>query len=804
MKITQPFSLKINLCASVTILLCFFSVSALSQKSIIDSLAAVEQKTPDDTGKFDVMYAIGRQLGITGQYEKALLQIERLQSLIKIISSKPYSKNKLVQQRLLSENARVQNFKGVIYHRQSKYKEALDCYFKALKAREELNDRQGMAMACNNISGTYGILGDEVNELKYLELATTNFNLVNDKKGLGQAYYNQSLYYYRHGELDKAIETNLKAQKMSEEAGDIISITHCLLHTGVIYKELGNHEESNNYYRKALTLAEQTGDKVAKGYIYSNIAINYKYKGDYENSFKFQRLALQTQVELDDKKNIANVYLNTGQLFAEIMEQKFSVRDSSLAKQMQDSAIECYSRSKEIFEALGEKTDYAKVLCELGRIFTIKKDFEKAESFLNKGLNFTTQSGDRKEKMYAYLCLSDLFSLKQEPAEALKYHRLYSSLRDSIFNETTAKTITELNTKYETGKKEKQIVLLEKQQEINRIELILKQEQINKQALADKDKTQTIMLVSKDNEIKGLQVIKQSVELEKQKEETEKKKSEVVLLYKETELQQARLQKVKLTQSFTFLGIIALLLFGGFTYYRFRQRKQLSEKLSLSLAELKQTQKQLLDAELERAQENVRLRISRDIHDEIGSNLTKISLLSELVSSNGENHDAESNKSLNEISHYATSVNNSLSEIIWAVNPKQDTLDSLLAYMRNHSHSFLQDTGISLKIIFPESVASFHLNPDLKRNIFLVLKEALNNSVKYSKAKNIEIKFSLKDKQFSFYVKDDGRGFDVSHNHSSGNGLSNMADRMEQSKGKLKIISSPGMGCTVEVHGVLF
>ncbi|HUM46589.1 MAG TPA: sensor histidine kinase [Chitinophagales bacterium] len=283
------------------------------------------------------------------------------------------------------------------------------------------------------------------------------------------------------------------------------------------------------------------------------------------------------------------------------------------------------------------------------------------------------------------------------------------------------------------------------------------------------------------------------------KYEAVSKQRKIDLLEKDQEIQAAKAEREKTIRNFLIGGGLLLLLFLFIIYNRYKERKKLSEELSQSLSELKQTQKQLIETEKQKEQENVRLRISRDIHDEIGSNLTKIALLSDLLTADAGESGNETKQSLKKISTYARDVNTSLSEIVWSVNPKQDTLESLVAYMRNFVHSFLQDTGIHFTIDFPAEVDNMNLNPDYKRAIFLVLKETLNNCVKHSNAQNITVKLRTTGHHFELTIKDDGKGFNVHDKSLLGNGLSNLEDRIHQLHGNYVISSAPQNGCEVNI-----
>ncbi|HKR05096.1 MAG TPA: tetratricopeptide repeat protein [Bacteroidia bacterium] len=727
MNTEKKFIAKISICIAAIL----FSFSAVqSQDSLIDSLSAVVQKSPADTSKLNGMYALSRQLFISGQNEKALQLLEEIQSFIATLSSQKGEQKKQVHQKLKSESAKAINLKGVIYKSKGDFNEALKYCLEALKIREELNDQQGMAGSYVNISGLYSTLGDDANELKYMELAIKNFEAINDKKGLGLILHNQSQFYFAHGDYEKALATNLKAQKFSEEAGDLINITFCLIYTGVVYNEMGEYDKSIEYILKALDLTAQTGDKSNEGIAYSNLGLNYQYKGDLEKAFYYQQKYLQVATEMNDKKNIAHAYYMLSSLFESERERKIKNNDAS-APVMLDSAMHYSLLAKRQYEEIGAKDVLATALLFCGKFSIKKKKFDDALSYLQQALQIALESENKRDRMHAYLYLSDLYAAKNEFEKALKFHTSYADLKDSILNETSIKNISELNSRFEAEKKDNQITLLKNQQTIDRMNI----------------------------------------------------------------------QQASLKQKFALAGLLVLLLFSAYTYYRYRQRIILSNRLSASFTELKQTQSQLIETERQREQEKIRLRISRDIHDEIGGNLTKIALLSDVISSETKTNGSETKQSLDKISEYARNVNTSLSEIVWSVNPKQDTLESLIAYMRNYIHSFLSDTGINFTINFPEPSESVSLNPDLKRNIFLVLKESLNNAVKYSRAKNITIRFNLNEKQFQFNITDDGIGMNGEQKSASGNGLNNMRFRMEQSGCQLKIVTSPGNGCEINASG---
>ena len=177
-------------------------------------------------------------------------------------------------------------------------------------------------------------------------------------------------------------------------------------------------------------------------------------------------------------------------------------------------------------------------------------------------------------------------------------------------------------------------------------------------------------------------------------------------------------------------------------------------------------------------------------------------MLSSISARNNRNGSDELTEHLKQIQEYSHDVNSSLSEIVWAVSPKHDSLESLLIYMQKYIHDFFENTGVNYQIKFPTTFENIMLNPELKRNIFLVQKESLNNILKYAHAKNVSIGFKIAQNNFELKVMDDGIGFD-SNNATNGNGLTNMKYRMQTSGGDFKINSTAGSGSEMVATGKL-
>jgi len=194
-----------------------------------------------------------------------------------------------------------------------------------------------------------------------------------------------------------------------------------------------------------------------------------------------------------------------------------------------------------------------------------------------------------------------------------------------------------------------------------------------------------------------------------------------------------------------------------------------------------------------RAQQQERERISADMHDELGSGMTAIRLMSEIAKNKmKENTPVEIEK----ISHSADEVLNKMNAIIWSMNSGNDTIDNLVSYIRSYALEYFENTPINCKIFTPEHIEPTELSGDKRRNLFLSVKETLNNVLKHSKATDLKIEFKI-DEALTIKIMDNGIGIDLQKIRQFGNGLKNIAKRMESIGGTYKIENNKGTVTTL-------
>ncbi|HUC84616.1 MAG TPA: histidine kinase, partial [Candidatus Acidoferrales bacterium] len=203
--------------------------------------------------------------------------------------------------------------------------------------------------------------------------------------------------------------------------------------------------------------------------------------------------------------------------------------------------------------------------------------------------------------------------------------------------------------------------------------------------------------------------------------------------------------------------------------------------------------------------EQERARIARDLHDQLGANLTQITLLGEMAETD-KDLPAEIEEHAQQICATARETTRSLDEIVWAVNPSNDTLEGLVNYACKYAQDYFAMAGVSYRAELPPGLPSIPILPEVRHNVFLAFKEAVNNVVKHSHATEARVKLQLEPRQFTLSVADNGRGLGDLSAKKLRNGLKNMRRRLGDVHGHFGIMPGPEGGTvvklTVPINGV--
>ena len=225
--------------------------------------------------------------------------------------------------------------------------------------------------------------------------------------------------------------------------------------------------------------------------------------------------------------------------------------------------------------------------------------------------------------------------------------------------------------------------------------------------------------------------------------------------------------------------------------------------------ERRKLRREMEQLERQHAVEQERRRIAQDMHDELGSRLAKLSFMSELARSSVENPE-EASRRIDAIATTSRSVLETLDEIVWAVNPQNDTLEHLAAYVGEYARQFFQMTSIECKVQLPMSLPAHPLTAETRHHLFLAVQEALSNVLKHARATQVGVAMTLRDASFEIAVEDNGCGFEVAgrmeakptneppaHARSDRNGLTNMRQRLVSIGAMFQLESQTGHGTRV-------
>lgn len=237
--------------------------------------------------------------------------------------------------------------------------------------------------------------------------------------------------------------------------------------------------------------------------------------------------------------------------------------------------------------------------------------------------------------------------------------------------------------------------------------------------------------------------------------------------------------------------LVQLLLFAMGISYKSRKIEKRKAELEIELI------KEKFEHQLERRQaiESTRAAIAGDLHDDIGATLSSINIYSKLAGDKLKKDSGKAEPLIEKIRVTTQELMNNMSDAIWSIRPEDDTTEKLAFRLKLLMQEFLEPAGIHYS--FGNNLKTDEPLPmELRRNLYLIAKEAINNIAKYSNATAVEVQLVLDGDYLEMSIRDNGKGFDL-QNHHVGNGLRNMSSRTKQAGGEIAVESSPGAGTTI-------
>jgi len=233
-------------------------------------------------------------------------------------------------------------------------------------------------------------------------------------------------------------------------------------------------------------------------------------------------------------------------------------------------------------------------------------------------------------------------------------------------------------------------------------------------------------------------------------------------------------------------GVIAVGIVGGLARYYTRLRMR----------------REMIRLEQQHAIERERARIARDVHDELGTRLTQISFQGSIAQCSVDDP-GETRRHIEQMSSSAREAVSSLQEIIWAADPENDSLEGLVSHVSQYAGEFFSASTIHWEVVAPEQMADRRITAVARHNLFLGIKEAINNAVKHAKATRVLIRFSIQADSLEILISDNGSGFEAppaagtDRSRRTGHGLANMQERLKIIGGRCEINSESGQGTAI-------
>jgi signal transduction histidine kinase len=213
---------------------------------------------------------------------------------------------------------------------------------------------------------------------------------------------------------------------------------------------------------------------------------------------------------------------------------------------------------------------------------------------------------------------------------------------------------------------------------------------------------------------------------------------------------------------------------------------------------VRQTGKLAIQSKTQQMVRRERNRIARDIHDDLTARLTQLILLSEVVQGSLP-PDSEPCEQVRRISEKARELSRSMNEIIWLVNSQRDTLRDFASFVCKYTQTFLEPTSICCRFDLDEEMPDTQFDLGVRRNLYLAVKESLNNVVRHAQATEVTLRIHCKGSDLLVAIEDNGKGFDPATADHGRNGLSNVIKRAADAHGVCQLITRPGAGCRVEI-----
>jgi len=578
----------------------------------------------------------------------------------------------------------------------------------------------------------------------YLEMAHRLAESLKFKKGIYKYYEQRAIVSFTTGDYPAAMDQNNRALTLAQELGDSGLMVNILANTGIVYQYLGRFDTQLEYLLRALRIIEKREDDQKLSPIYHNIGNAYYNLNQYRKSLEYCFLALKTHGQYGGQMYVNRVIATIGGSYEQL--------------KMRDSALYYYTQG--VKESVKHKDKYAEatIYGYMANVYASSNDFVSMLQVSEKSLLLANELQSRQLLASSFYNMANAHYYNNHQVEAKRY--IYDALKiaekDSLSDEL--KNIYSI------------------------LSYIAAQEGDYSTSRWARTKTDSIQEASLNK-----QVLRSTAELQ-EKYESEKRNDII-------SLQQLQLRQKQLFNYVLIVATVIILLIGFLLYRNYKHTQKLQRE---RISEL-ETEKQLMATEaVLKGEEQERTRIAKDLHDGLGGLLSGIKY----------------------------SLNNMKENLIMTPDNQQafarsiDMLDSSIKEMRRVAHNMMPealvkfglDTALrdfcndinqsgSLQVSYQSiGLKDIPLDQTIAINIYRIIQELINNTMKHAGAKTAIVQVTHTDKQIAITVEDDGRGFDTTLlTRSTGLGWGNIRSRVDFLKGKLDLKSDQEHGTSVHI-----
>jgi len=587
---------------------------------------------------------------------------------------------------------------------------------------------------------------------------------------LGNAYSQMVAIHQNTGQTDSAIRYLSLLEKLSEKNPAARSVY--VGTAGLFYRREKNLKAALPFMIEALdkAAAAAKGDpsvsnRTSLAGQNLNIGNTYIEMGDYRTALEYHLKALKLFEEVDNKKGISFCYQAIGGGFQGLHQLK--------------PALVYTNRALALKTELNDERGIATSLKQIGSIFRYQPQNDSALYYYNKSLKIVQKMNLKLEEMDLDLDMGNVYKDKKDLDNARLYFQNGKLLAKTADDSMRASTFDAALISIQATEKKQQLAEKKLMSSLsNSIEAGNKTaELLNYQYLADhyarigqweKAQAYTRKYYEMTDSVEGIKVQLQLKKMEGQYN-VEKKEQEIVLLKKDQQVTHLTLEKQKAFQYGAILVLALLLLICFLVINRYRIVHRARQAIEM---------------------EKMRNHIARDLHDDIGSTLTSINIMSNVALHSPETQEAVMRTNLQKIKDRSSAIMEKMDDIVWTINPQ------LLYRMTEFAAEMLEPLNIRYSFEQKGDFSSVKLDIGKRKDLYLLFKEAVNNAAKYSQCSNLYVRLWQDRDSLRLEIADDGKGF-VEEGVRNGNGLNNMRERAASMVARIRIDSALGQGTCI-------